>query len=141
MRAYLARWFALGETMQYTARQDCVAGAFRLVDIQVGSSLPVVSTVPRAVSLLETHGAMALNRPDQPPDTGMTMLTNANRSFGYRMRRAALEGRICMDTVTASAFGYALRNPRAFLAFDTQAETLMLMDPGTGVLVVTRGAQ
>ena len=140
LRAHLAQWFALGETMGFAARQDCAAGAFRLVDTQVGSGLPVVSSVPRAIAVLNTRGAVALNRTDEAPDAGMVALTNTDRTLGYKMRGVSLEARACMDEQTESAFRYALVNPHAMLAYDSRLAAVMLLDPDTRVLIVAMGA-
>lgn len=139
MRTYLAQWFQLDETMGFAAEGGCTSAAFRLVDIQVGSSLPVVRSVTQALHLLQKGNPVALGRPDQAPDAGMIDLVNLDREFGYKMRRASLEGRGCMDAITSSAFGYALVNPHALLAFDPRKAAVMLLDPDTRVLVVAMG--
>jgi len=139
LRAHMAQWFALGPTMGFGAKQDCAAAAFRLVDTEVGSALAVVNSVPKAVNILQLRGTVALDQPDVAPDEGLVELINTDRALGYQMRRAALEGRVCMDEITASAFGYALTNPQAVLAFDASLGALMLLDPGTNVLIVAMG--
>ncbi|QGX97794.1 hypothetical protein EI983_05685 [Roseovarius faecimaris] len=139
MRAYAAQWFQLDETMGFAATGGCTSAAFRLVDTQVGSSMPVVRSVGQALNLMQQARPVALDRRDQAPDAGMIDLVNLDRELGYRMRRAALEGRGCMDAVTSSAFGYALVNPRALLAFEPGEAALMVLDPDTRVLVVSMG--
>lgn len=139
MRAYVGKWFQLDETLGFAARGGCTSAAFRLVDTQVGSSLPVTRSASQALSLLKKSKPAALDRREQAPDAGMVDLVNMDRELGYQMRRAALEGRGCMDEVTSSAFGYALVNPRAMLAFDPREAAVMLLDPDTRVLVVAMG--
>lgn len=139
MRAYVGQWFQLDDTMGFAAMRTCTSAAFRLVDTQVGSSLPVTRSARQALGLLKKASPAALDRRDQAPDAGMVDLVNLDRELGYRMRRAALEGRGCMDEVTASAFGYALVNPRAMLAFDPQEAVVMLLDPDMRVLIVAMG--
>lgn len=139
LRAHLAQWFALGETVAFAAQSDCAAATFRLVDTQMTSALGVVRAAPRMAQVLRTRGVVALDNPDEAPDAGMVALANADRDLGYRLRRAALEGRICMDDFSESAFRYALDNPRAVLGFDDETSGLMLMDPDTGVLIFAMG--
>ena len=139
VRTRLSQWFALGDTMSFASNGACTAAAFRLVDTQIGSGMGRAGSVSGAVRLLNARGAMALDDPETAPDAGLTALINADRSWGYKMRRAALEGRICMDPTTESAFAYALVNPRAVLAFDAKGTALILLDPDTGVLIVAMG--
>ena len=141
LRAHLSQWFALGNTMSFGTGAGCTSAAFRLVDTQIGSGLGVVESVPRAVMTLKARGAMALNDDQTAPDAGLIDMINADRTLGYRMRRAALEGRVCMDDTAESAFRYALVNPRAVLAYDAGISALMLLDPDTGVLVVAIGEE
>ncbi|WP_299848524.1 hypothetical protein [uncultured Roseovarius sp.] len=140
LRGRLDRWFSIGETVAFHANSDCVAAAFRLVQMQVKSPLSVASAAPQALRTLSRHGAVALDNPRQAPDAALVEVMNTDRSTGMMMRRAALEGRLCMNNETESAFRYALDNPRTVLAFDTESATLMLLDPHTGLLVVARGA-
>lgn len=140
MRAHAGQWFALGDTAGFGTRADCAAAAFRLVDVQIGSGLPVVDGVPRAVRVLRQRGAVAVDVPDKAPDALMFDFAQTERALGFQMRGAALEARLCMDEWTTSAFGLALVNPRAVLAFDRDMDMLMVMDPDTEVLVVAMGA-
>ena len=141
LRAHMAQWFALGETLGFAAQPGCVAGAFRLIDTQMGSALPVVQSVPRAVQMVQDRGAVALDRAGLPPDQALVDIVNVSRSLGIKMRRAGLEGRACMDDVVESAFRYALENPAAVLGFDRDLGALMLMDPDTSVLIVAIGGE
>lgn len=135
----MGRWFALGETLAFAASQSCAAAVFRLVDTQVGAALGVASSARATVRMINRRGAAALGRQGETPGAGMQALADADRALGYKLRAVALEGRLCMDDVTQSAFGYALANPRAILAYDAHGPALMLMDPDTRVLVVAMG--
>ena len=57
---------------------------------------------------LSQRGAVALDNPEQAPDAALVELMNTDRPTGMVMRRAALEGRLCMNDETESAFRYAL---------------------------------
>ena len=140
LRDRLERWFSIGETLAFHASRDCVAASFRLVQMQVKSPLSVVTATPEALWLLSHRGAVALDNPEQAPDAALVEIVNADRPTGMRIRRVALEGRMCMNEETESAFRYALDNPRSILAYDAGSATLMLLDPHTGLLVVARGA-
>lgn len=140
LRATAGQWFALGETMGFDTRADCAAAAFRLVDVQIGSGMPVVNSVPRAVRLLAQRGAVAVDNPDQPPDATMFEFAETERFLGFKLRGIALEARLCMDEWTTSAFGLALVNPRAIVAYDQSTQMMMLMDPDTMILVAAMGA-
>lgn len=140
LRARLDRWFSIGETVAFHASPDCVAAAFRLVQVQLKSPLPVVSAASDALRTLSRRGVVAVDDPAQAPDAALVELVEVDRPTGMGMRRAALEGRMCMNDEVESAFRYALDNPRAVLAFEAETRTVMLMDPRTGLLVVARGA-
>jgi hypothetical protein len=45
-----------------------------------------------------------------------------------------------MDEWTISAFGLALVNPKAIVAYDQSTQMMMLLDPDTMVLIVAMGA-
>lgn len=140
LRDRAGQWFALGPTMGFGVRADCAAAAFQLVDVQIGSGLPVVNSVPRAVRVLAQRGVVAVDDPDQTPDAVMFEFAQAERFVGFSMRGIGLEARLCMDEWTTSAFGLALVNPNAVLAYDQGTDMLMVMDPDTMVLVVAMGA-
>lgn len=140
LRDRMERWFHIGETVAFHATRSCVAGVFRLVQMDVKSALVVVSSTPDAVWLLSRGGAAALDNPELAPDAALLEIVNSDRSTGMVMRRAALEGRQCMNEHTESAFRYALDNPRSVLVFETDPATFIIMDPQTGLLVVTMGA-
>ncbi len=140
-RDRLEKWFPIGETIAFSGGAGCLAASFRLVDFRMNSSLVIEDSVPAALRTLSRRGAVALKNPDQAPDAALMAFVEADWTIGTRMRLAALEGRQCMSAQIESAFHYALANPRSILAYDTRDATLMLMDPHTGLLVVTRGAQ
>ncbi len=139
MRAHLGQWFALGETMSFDAKWNCAAGAFRLVDTQVGSALPVVGNAPRAMQILLDRGAVALDQAGVAPNQTLIDMVNANRDMGTKMRRAGIDGLTCMDDLTESAFSYALGTPGGLLAFDSELGALILMDRTRALLVVSIG--
>lgn len=139
MRAYLGQYFALGETLSYRATLDCIGGAFRLADGHVSASLPVTRNVRQAVQVIERRGLMALDDPALSPDQAMVDIANTARSLGLAMRRTGLDARDCMDDVAGSAFGYALVNPGAVLAYEVETGALILMDTSLNILVVAMG--
>ena len=141
LRDRLDQWFSLGDTVGFAARQDCAAGAFRLVDPSIKAQMTVASSVGSMLMQLDRVGRVALDDTAQSPDRAMVAVVNAQRHTGMQMRRAALEGRACMDDIVTSAFRHALDAPRAILAYDQDARSLMLLDPVTGLLVVTMGAR
>jgi len=141
LRARLAQWFMLGETLAFSARAGCAAGTFRLVDTHLKSGLTVETGVPGLLRALSKHGVAALDDPGQAPDEAMVALANADRAAGMTIRRTALEARECMTGATESAFRYALDNPASVLAYDSANGALMLLDPDTGIMVVTMGAR
>ena len=140
LRGRLEQWYALGPTVAFHATGNCAAGAVGLTDDAVKSAMPVTQGLPVMVIALARRGAAALDDPSQTPDAGMVALVNLDRATGSGMRRAALEGRACMNETVESAFRYALVNPRAVLAYDKRHAALMLLDPRTGMLIVAMGA-
>ncbi len=140
LRNRLERWFAIGETVSFHATRDCVAAMFELVQMQVKSPLPVANAAPDALRTLSRRGAVAVDDPQKAPDAVLVEIVTADRPLGMGMRRAALEGRMCMNGEIESAFRHALENPRAVVAYDAETATLILLDPRTGLLVAARGA-
>ena len=141
MRERLDRWFSLGDTVGFASTGACAAGAFRLVDPSIGAAMPVTGGPGQMVRQLETVGRAALDDDRQAPDQGMVAVVNARRHLGMQMRRAALEGRECMDDTVQGLFRHALETPRAVLAFDADEGSLILLDPVNGLLVVAVGAR
>ena len=82
----------------------------------------------------------ALDMRGVSPDEGLVAVVDRDRPLGMSMRRAALEGRLCMSPATEDAFLRALQNRRAVLAWDSASGTLVLLDPDSGLLVVAMGA-
>ena len=140
LRARLAQWFMIGDSVEFSAQHDCAAATYRLRGTRMKSALPVTSDTARLLHDLARHGVAALDDPALSPDAALIDLTNADRPTGMTIRRVALEARRCMGGITESAFRYALQNPATVLAYDSRHHTLMLLDRATGVLVTARGA-
>lgn len=140
MRARLGQWFALGGTAYFNARADCAAGVFRLTGGDVGAAMPVTGSVPEMLWQLPRRGRAALDDSHQAPDAALVALANAERASGMAMRRAGLEARACMDDTAEGAFRAALLTPGALLAYDKESGTVMVMNPGQGLLFAVMGA-
>lgn len=139
-RARLMAWFAVGETVEFAARSDCAAGLYRLVDGRVRAALPVADDPDGMRRALASRGQAALRRAGQSPDQMMVAMANTARPIGMAMRRAGLEARPCMGQSTQGAFRHLLETPDAVLAWDAERGALILMDPGSGLLMVAMGA-
>lgn len=139
LRARLETWFSLGDTLAYEARGACSAGVFALVDIQVASDMPVADSLPEMLVNLARTGRSAWKAADTAPDAMMVDAANRARPIGMAMRRAGLEARPCMDGRMERAFRRVLTSPEAMLVFDQERGELMILDPDSGLLVVTRG--
>ncbi len=140
MRARLEQWFQLRETVSFDAQYGCAAGVFRLADADIGAAMPVAGSVREMLIALPRRGVAALNDPRQAPDRAMTEAANAERATGMAMRRIGLEARDCLRGPAEGAFRQALISPGAVLAYDRTSATLMLLDPGQGVLIAAMGA-
>jgi hypothetical protein len=139
-RDRLMAWFAVGETVEFAARSDCAAGLYRLVNGRVKAALPVVDDPGEMRRALAQRGQAALRRAGQSPDQMMVDMANAERPIGMAMRRAGLEARPCMGQATQGAFRHLLETPDAVLAWDAERGALILMDPGSGLLMVAMGS-
>lgn len=141
MRARLAAWVSLGETLAFDAKMDCAAGLFRLVDDRVKSAMPLAGSLHEALHTLRRAGRVALDDRRQSPDQGIVDAANAERPVGMAMRGAALEGRACMSAGTGEAFHRALTARDALLIWDAESGALILLDRARGLLIVTMGAR
>ncbi|WP_057793465.1 hypothetical protein [Roseovarius atlanticus] len=139
MRARLAPWFSLGETLAFSSRARCAAAAFRLVSSDIGAAVPVERNVPDMLRALPSRGVAALDDPKMTPDAAMVDAVNTQRTFGMQMRRAGLEARPCMEGKVGAEFRRLLMRPETVLAYETTDGTLMLMDRANRVLVVAAG--
>lgn len=140
LRTRLAQWFSIAETIDFQAGRDCAAAAFRLTAADVKAQLPLAASPRAMIQQLERHGRAALDMRGVSPDEGLVAVVDRDRPLGMSMRRAALEGRLCMSPATEDAFLRALQNRRAVLAWDSVSGTLVLLDPDSGLLVVAMGA-
>ncbi|MEO1139345.1 MAG: hypothetical protein AAFW87_07805 [Pseudomonadota bacterium] len=141
MRARLAAWFALDETLAFSAEQGCAAGAFRLVHDQIGAGVPVETNVSGMLRALPARGVAAVDDPDLSPDKVMIEAANEQRSIGMSMRRAALEARTCMRGPIGAEFLRMLVNPATVFAYETTEGAVMLVDRENRVLLVAIGAR
>ena len=141
MRARLAPWFSLGETLAFAAQSSCAAAAFRLVSADIGAPVQVERNVEDMLRVLPRRGVAAVDDPALTPDAAMVDAVNAQRTLGMGMRRAALEARPCLDGPIGAEFRRILTRPETVLAYETTQGTLMLMDRGNRVLVVVTGAR
>jgi len=141
MRARLAQWFDLGETLAFSAQQGCAAGAFRLVHDQIGAGVQVERDLGAMLRALPQRGVAAVDDPALSPDVAMVQAANAQRSLGMGMRRAALEARACMAGDLGREFHRLLGRNEAVLAYETGEGAVMLVDRANRVLVVAMGAR
>jgi len=138
-RAWLGQWFALGETISFSATRGCAVGLYAVVTGQVKSALPVTRNVARMRREIAGRGAAALDVPGQAADAALVAMTNHHRATGIAMRRAGLEARACMDVRSESAFRHALDDSSTVLGWDGTRDALLLLMPGEGLLVVAMG--
>lgn len=139
-RTRLATWFALGETLEFSASRSCAAGLYRVVDGRVRSAMSLVGSPQEMQRTLEAHGRAVLMREGLAPDMMMVAMANFDRPVGMAMRLAGLEARPCMGTMTQSAFRHVLETPGAALGWDSEQGAIMLMEPHSGLLVVAMGS-
>ncbi|PVA11907.1 hypothetical protein DC366_02980 [Pelagivirga sediminicola] len=141
LRAQLADWVPLGETVSFTATRDCAAGVFQLVGPRLASRLRSAGSVREAVMILKSRSQVAIDSRRLSPDAALLELVEVARAPGMRMRMAGLEGRACMDRAAEAAFGAALVNPRAVVIMDVERGILALLDADDALLVAAMGAQ
>lgn len=84
MRARLAQWFALGETVAFAARGDCAAGVFRLRGDAIGAALEARECMDADTRAgfhagLTAQGAMLAH--DRESGTVMVIDRDAGRIF------------------------------------------------------------
>lgn len=139
MRARLAPWFSLGETLAFSSRAGCAAAAFRLVSGDIGAAVAVERNLSDMLRALPNRGVAALDDPKMTPDAAMVDAANSDRTLGMGMRRAGLEARPCMEGKVGVEFLRLLGRPETVLAYETEQGTLMLMDRANRVLVVAAG--
>ncbi|MFU8777571.1 MAG: hypothetical protein ACNA7M_07855 [Roseovarius sp.] len=138
-RGRLGAWFALGETMAFAAKMHCAVGLYRVADGRIKAAMPLAGSAPEMARVLGARGLAAWAVPGLAPDAAMVAMANVDRPTGMAMRRAGLEARACMDATSESAFHHMLGQPGAMLAWEVDTGALMLMDPGTGLLIVAMG--
>ncbi|WP_135501867.1 hypothetical protein [Roseovarius aestuariivivens] len=141
MRARLAPWFALGETLAFQANGGCAAEAFRLIHDGIGSGLSVQSSVSAWMRDVARRGVGALDVPKMTPDAAMVASANAARATGTAMRRTSLEARDCMHDRIGTEFLRLLTAEGIVIGFDANEAAVMLMDRRNAVLVVAMGAR
>ena len=141
MRARLAPWFGIGDTLAFAARSDCAVAVFRLVHGAVGAGMVVETDVPAMLRALAGRGAAAVDDLRLAPDAAMVEAANADRATGMAMRRASLEAKACMDERVEAAFRQVLVDPRAVLAYDPAERAVILMDRDAAILLVAMGAR
>lgn len=139
LRARVAQWASIGETLAFHATPDCAAAVFRLTAPDIKSAMPVAGDARTMLVQLRRAGRAALAAGGQSPDAGLVEIVNADRATGMAMRRAALEGRACMDEGVEDAFLRGLKGARSILAWDGESGTVMILDPDSGLVTVAMG--
>ncbi len=141
LRALLAGWVPLGETVSFSATRGCAAGLFQLVSPRIASRMRIAGSVREAAIILKTYDQVAIIAPRLTPDEALLELVEIERSTGMKMRMAGLEGRACMDRAAEAAFAAALVNPTATLMIDRSTGVLALMDAEDGLLIAAMGTE
>ncbi|MCQ0092574.1 hypothetical protein [Roseovarius sp. M141] len=141
LRALLAGWLPLGETMSFAATGSCAAGLFQVVDSRIASRMRIANSVREAAMILKSHDQVAIVASRLTPDAALLELIEIERPTGMQMRLAGLEGRACMDPAAEAAFAAALVNPAAVVLMDRGTGVLALMDVEDGLLIAAMGAE
>ncbi|MDQ7069475.1 MAG: hypothetical protein Q9M48_01795 [Rhodobacterales bacterium] len=139
VRAQLTRWFALGETVYFKTTYDCTAAMFKVQTDQMKSALQPNSDAGTALFQYGRSGMMVLANPTQKPNDGFLELMNMDRPIGIAMQAASVLGKKCMDENMESAFFYAMQNPKATMVFSREDMSMVLMDPGTRLVIFASG--
>lgn len=139
VRERLTRWFSLGETLYFKSSLGCTAALFKVQTDQVKSALQPNSDAGTALFEYGRSGLMVLANPAQSPNDGFLELMNADRPIGIAMQSAAIMGKSCMDENMESAFFYAMQNPKATLVFNREDTSMVLIDPGTRLVIFASG--
>lgn len=139
MRARVSQWFQIGETLAFASASRCAAGAFRLVQTDIGSGIALEYDTEAMVRLLGGRTVVAVDNPKRSPDQIMVEAANAARTHGMSMRRTALEARDCMEGPIGQEFQRLLVNASTVFAYDREHGAVMLMDRRNRVLVVAVG--
>ncbi len=141
LRALLAGWVPLGETVSFSATRGCAAGLFQLVSPRIASRMRIARSVREAAIILKSHDQVAIIARRLTPDHALLQLVDIDRRMGMQMRMAGLEGRACMDRAAEAAFAAALVNPAAVLLMDRDTGVLALMDAEDGLVIAAMGAK
>src|SRR6056297_1894687 len=71
LRDRLDHWFAIGDTVAFEARGDCLAAVFRLTSADVKAPMPVMSDPMGMLLQIKRAGRAALDSSRQSPDAGL----------------------------------------------------------------------
>ncbi|PIE13899.1 MAG: hypothetical protein CSA70_04100 [Rhodobacterales bacterium] len=138
-RSLAAQWFDLGETVYFNSHSACTAAVFRAKSGALKAQMPLFSSV-EAVMANGRQNAFALSVDGMTADQMFIDVMNADRPTGVAMQAAGLEARNCMDEATRTAFYNALRTEGGVVVFSREAGAFAVLDPQSGLVVLTSGA-
>ncbi len=141
LRAGLAEWFFLSETLYFRSEARCTGAVITVTVGRPRPALAVQNNTDRAVQALVTDGIAAIQVDGRSPaELTEHMLTTGYGTFGRQVVAAGALAGDCFgdDEVDAQIYD-ALTRPGATLAYDSGNSALMILDPGRNRLFYVAG--
>lgn len=131
LRAQLAEWFFLGDTLYFRSRARCTGAVFSVSVDRPRPALAVAEHPDDAKAALREHAVAAIRVEGVSPAmlTDAMLLSGAG-SFGKQALAAGALSVACFEGSEAGAALYeALNRPGATLIYDAGNAGLMVLDP------------
>lgn len=130
LRAGLEQYFALGDTLSFESRMTCTAAIFRAATNDVKPDMPMAAHPELAQALYGTHGKAAIQIYGRSPhELTDAMLASSDSRFGKQALAAAAQVMKCLTDGDSKDFRRALTRPSAVLAYDSELDGVIVLDP------------
>ncbi len=128
LRAELAGWLELAETLEFSSESTCTAAVFRLKSPEISDRLTKVRSVDVAVDYLQSGRTVLFDMPDASPNAVSERIMTGNLETGLGLLSNGVgPAQRCLSDRAGIAFYNAIMSPDARMIYDPEGNAMTVV--------------
>lgn len=128
LRAELASWLELKETLEFSSKATCTAAVFRLETTDISDRISRVNSVDTAVQYLKGGRTVVFDMPDASPNTVSEWVMTGNLETGLGLLSNGVgPAQRCLSDRAGIAFYNAIMSPEARMVYDPEGNAMTVV--------------
>lgn len=128
LRAELAGWLELAETLEFSSKPTCTAAVFRLESPHISDRLTKVRSVDTALEYLGGGRTVVFDIPDASPNTVSERIMTGNLETGLGLLSNGVgPAQRCLSDRAGIAFYNAIMSPDARMIYDPDGNAMTIV--------------